>query len=145
MTATPAGDRHDEDGLSGAPYADEDSARWWQAVAEHRVELQRCSDCGLVRFPPAPGCPRCGSDSCELTGSDGNGVVYSWITIRRPLADLTAADVPRTIVTVELAEGCRMLGRLLTDREPRVGDPVAPVFLDGPSGTELAFGPRAVV
>jgi hypothetical protein len=149
MTATPAAERGDTDTdtgpVTGASFADEDSTSWWAALAEHRVELQSCSDCGLVRFPPMPGCPECGGDGYRLVESAGTGVVYSWITIRRPLAGLTPEDVPRTIVTVELPEGCRLLGRLLTDREPAVGDPVEPVFLDGPSGTELAFDLGTVV
>lgn len=126
------------------PAGDEDSRPWWSALAEHRILLQRCLDCGLVRFPPMPGCPRCGGAADDAVCSAGIGVVYSWITVHHPLAGLSPADVPRTIVTVELAEGCRLVGRLLTDREPVIGGPVRPVFLDGPAGTELAFEPGTV-
>jgi 3-oxo-4,17-pregnadiene-20-carboxyl-CoA hydratase alpha subunit len=139
MTASPAPERN-----GTAPAGDEDSGPWWTALAEHRILLQRCLDCGLVRFPPMPGCPRCGGAHDETVESAGTGVVYSWITIRHPLAGLSAADVPRTIATVELAEGCRLVGRLLTEHEPAIDDPVRPVFLDGPTGTELAFEPGTV-
>jgi uncharacterized OB-fold protein len=40
------------------------------------------------------------------------------------------------IATVELDEGCRILGRLLGGGEPSIGARVQPVFLDASTGTE---------
>jgi hypothetical protein len=55
---------------------------------------------------------------------------------------LTADQLPRTILTVELDEGCRVLGRLVPGvDDPQLGPdlPVEAVFIDQDGWTELAF------
>jgi uncharacterized protein len=118
--------------------ADEDSPPWWAGVSAHWIELQRCTTGGLSRFPPMPGCPQCGSTSHGIVAAPGGGVIYSAITIGRSVGDRSANDVPRVIATVELDEGCRILGRLLGAGEPSIGARVQPVFLDASTGTETA-------
>jgi uncharacterized OB-fold protein len=135
--------------LSGAavsvPVPDEDSAAYWAALREHRIVLQRCTSCGETRAPRMPGCPRCGSEGFEDVQVRGNGVIYSWVVIHRPLGGLTEEQLPRTIATVELAEGCRVLGRLIREDDEgsdiAIDLPVEAVFVDHDEWTELAFLP----
>ena len=131
------------DAAVSQPIPDEDSAGYWTALRDHRILLQRCTSCGETRFPRMPGCPQCGSDAFEDVEVRGTGHVYSWIVIHRPLGGLTPEQLPRTIVTVELDEGCRVLGRLIStsvdDASIRVDLPVEPVFVDQDGWTELAF------
>ncbi|HEX4018963.1 MAG TPA: zinc ribbon domain-containing protein [Frankiaceae bacterium] len=124
--------------MSG-PVADEDSASFWEALREHHISLQKCSNCGEVRFPPMPGCPNCGSGECTHVTASGGGRVYSWIVVHRALGTITEADVPCTLATVELDEGCRVLGRLSGDA--RVDLPVNARYVDHDGWTELAFIP----
>jgi uncharacterized OB-fold protein len=98
-----------------APEQDADSAPFWAALAEGRLLVVRCSTCRTCSFPPMPGCPRCGSDAVAHIQVSGEGRVYSWVTIHVALHPAFADEVPYTIVAVELAEGARMLGRLLGD------------------------------
>jgi hypothetical protein len=119
------------------PTVDDDSAAYWAALREHRIELQKCGECGEIRFPPMPGCPNCGSGDVELVTATGRGQVYSWIVVHRPLGSITEADVPCTIATVELDEGCRVLARLTG--QAGVGLPVTAVYVDHEDWTELAF------
>lgn len=95
------------------PEQDPDSAPFWAALAEGRLLIARCTTCGTCLFPPIPGCPRCGSGSVAQIEASGVGRVYSWVTIHVALHPAFADEVPYTIVAVDLAEGARMLGRLL--------------------------------
>jgi uncharacterized OB-fold protein len=124
-----------------APVPDEDSAAFWQGLREHRIYVQKCTQCGEVRFPPMPGCPQCSSSGFETLLVTGTGSVYSWIVVHRPIGSLTEAELPCSFVTIELDEGCRMLGRLDSALPPRIGQRVTALFVDHPSWTELAFVP----
>jgi uncharacterized OB-fold protein len=136
MSPSPAGV---SGGAVSQPVPDEDSADYWSALRDQRILLQQCTRCGETRFPRMPGCPQCGSDGSVDVEVRGTGTVYSWIVIHRPLGGLSPEQLPRTIVTVELDEGCRILGRLVDDAEVGVDLPVEAVFVDQGGWTELAF------
>ena len=124
--------------MSG-PVADEDSAPFWDALRGHRILLQQCAGCSEIRFPPMPGCPHCGSGDWEHVSASGRGRVYSWIVVHRPLGTITEADLPCTLATVELDEGCRVLGRLTGDAS--IDLRVSATYVDHDDWTELAFAP----
>jgi uncharacterized OB-fold protein len=94
-----------------APEPDPDTAWWWKALAEDRLELPRCLACGDAFFPPQPACPRCGSLEWERILAAGTGTLYSWIVAHTPFDPRFAEDVPYTLVAVDLAEGARLVGR----------------------------------
>ncbi len=127
------------------PVPDEDSAVYWAALRDRRILVQRCTQCGETRSPRMPGCPQCGSAGAEDVEVRGTGRVYSWVVIHHPLGGLGPDQLPRTIVTVELDEGCRMLGRLVASagEEPvlTIDLPVEAVFVEQDGWTELAFAP----
>jgi uncharacterized protein len=121
------------------PQPDEDSASFWAAASEHRIVLQQCQQCREIRFPPMPGCPNCGSPDFHEVESPGSGRIYSWIVVHRALAGLGPDQVPRTIATVELDEGCRVIGRVVGGGEPGIDKRVRPTFVDHDEWTEIAF------
>ena len=127
------------------PTPDEDSAPYWQGLREHEIRLQKCLACSEVRFPPMPGCLNCASPRSETTVASGDGRLYSWIVVQRPLGTFTEGDLPATIATVELAEGCRMLGRLYSVGSPRIDLAVKAAFVDHDDWTELVFLPEEEV
>jgi uncharacterized protein len=86
-----------------------------------------------------PGCPNCGSPDFDQVESAGTGGIYSWIIVHRALAGLGPDDVPRTIATVELDEGCRVIGRVVGGGEPGIDKRVRPAFIDHDEWTEIAF------
>jgi len=121
------------------PAADEDSAPYWAGLREGRIELQRCTACGEVRFPRMPACPNCGSPDWVAHTAAGTGRIYSWIVVHRPLPPFEPADLPCTLATVELDEGCRLLGRLVSGAAG-VDVPVTADFVaHGDAWTELVF------
>lgn len=97
-----------------APAIDVDSASWWQALAEKRFELPRCTTCGNFFFPPGPRCPGCGSDQVLLDRAPTGGRIYSWIVVHYPQDPAFTDDVPYTVVAVQLDAGPRLFGRLLS-------------------------------
>ena len=58
------------------PAADNDTGAWWQAACEHRLVVQRCEDCGVLRHPPRPMCAACQSLAWDTTVSSGRGTVF---------------------------------------------------------------------
>ena len=44
-----------------APTITPDTAFFWDGLKEHKLLIQRCAACGVLRHPPRPMCPRCNS------------------------------------------------------------------------------------
>ena len=120
--------------------ASDDSADFWRGTADHRLILQRCDECGRLRFPPMPGCPWCGATTTTNVDAAGTGAVYSWIVVHRAFDERFSGDVPYTIATVDLTEGCRIFGRLDSPAsEIAVGLPVTARYFDHDGWTEVSF------
>jgi uncharacterized protein len=119
------------------PVPDEDSAPYWAALREHRVQLPRCLSCARRRFPPAPACPYCANPEAQWEEAPATGSIYSFITVHRAFDPAFADDVPYVIVTVDLDAGVRMVGRLAG--VPAIGARVVPEFVDHGAWTELRF------
>ena len=121
------------------PTADEDSAPFWAALRGHRLLLQKCGNCGEVRFPRMPGCPQCGSSASEDVSASGHGRIYSWVVVHRPLGrspkTRCPARSPRSSWT--RAAGCS--AACSTDRRRDL--PVTAGYADHDAWTELAFVP----
>ncbi|HEY7282911.1 MAG TPA: OB-fold domain-containing protein [Actinomycetota bacterium] len=122
----------------GAPEVDADSERWWAALRDHRVVLERCAACGRVRFPPMPACPWCGTAESEEVEAAGGGTIYSWVRVHRPVGEFDG-DLPFVVASVELDEGCRMFGRLEPAEAAGIGVRVGFEFFDHAEWTELRF------
>ncbi len=123
------------------PVVDEDSAFYWAGLRAHRLLLQRCEDveCRRVRFPPMPGCPWCGGVGSSIVESSGRGVVYSQVRVHRAFSDAFAADVPYVVATVELDDGCRVVGRVEPEERSAIGAAVEAFHHDHGEWTELRF------
>jgi uncharacterized OB-fold protein len=122
------------------------SQRFWDALREERVELQRCDDCGRWVYYPRSRCPSCFSDRLTWTAVDGIGTVYTFTVAEQATAPPFADEVPQLLAIVELAEGVRVSTTLIEVQPDaiRVGMPVAPVFDHGGDGvTLLRFRPRS--
>ena len=81
---------------------------------------------------PRESCAACGSFNWSWERSSGKGQIFSWTVVHRALHPGFASDVPYATVVIELAEGVRMVSRVL-DLDPEqlcVGLPVVVVFDD---------------
>ncbi|WP_406493621.1 OB-fold domain-containing protein [Streptomyces sp. NBC_01604] len=104
------------------PVTDPDSAPFWRYAAQGELRVQACADCGELRFPPRPCCPRCQSFGSEWRAMSGQGRVWSYVVPHPPLLPEYAALSPYNVVVVELVEAphIRLVGNLVS--EP--GDPL---------------------
>jgi len=105
------------------PVADRDSGPYWAALAEGRLELQHCRDCGHWTWPPRPICSGCLGENLVWEQAKGTGQVDSWVVTHQVYSPDWAALVPYTIVSVQLDEqyDIRIPGRLVSDVEVRRG------------------------
>ncbi|RIK98150.1 MAG: hypothetical protein DCC71_21210 [Proteobacteria bacterium] len=90
------------------PLPDADTAPYWEAAARGELALQRCDGCDAWRFPPRPGCPRCGSLASRWERASGRGTVWSFVVVHGPVLPAFAERVPFAVVLVELDEDPRL-------------------------------------
>jgi uncharacterized protein len=83
---------------------------YWEAVAQGRLVLQSCSDCGKVRHYPRLLCDACYSNAVTWLPSKACGTVHSWTVAHHAFHPSFAAELPYALVTVDLEEGVRALG-----------------------------------
>ena len=98
-----------------APTIDPDSAPYWEALHANRLILKICGACGKAHFYPRELCPYCHSDDLSWTEASGRGVIYSFTVCRRSAGPAFADEVPYVVALVDLAEGPRMMSRILGD------------------------------
>jgi uncharacterized protein len=124
------------------PPVTSDTAWWFEACLQHRLLIQRCTTCGVLRHPPEPACSKCQSFDWDTVEASGAGRVYSFVVNHHP--QVAAFDYPFAIGLIELAEGTRLVSDVI-GIEPgdiTVGLPVEVVFVDHDPGLSLpAFRP----
>jgi uncharacterized protein len=96
------------------PVPDAETAPYWNAAAQGRLVIQKCSDCGAFRFYPRLVCPSCMSEKVEWVEASGRGRVYSYTIVHRA-PPAFRDDAPYVVVVVELEEGVRLMSRLDID------------------------------
>jgi len=118
-------------------------APFWQAVRQREVQVQRCSSCGMHRFPATRYCANCRSDASEWVAVSPIGTLETWCVFHRPyFEDL---PVPYTVIQVKLDCGVRLFSNpsgVETNRL-RIGMPMIAVFEDVTDEvTLLKFKPK---
>jgi uncharacterized OB-fold protein len=113
---------------------------FWDGVSAGELRLQRCSDCGRALFYPRVVCPYCFSDQLSWFTASGTGTVYSCTVAHRAFGEF-AGQAPYTIALIDLVEGPRMLSRITSSGQCRIGDQVKLDItrLDPPDSPELAY------
>jgi uncharacterized OB-fold protein len=71
---------------------------FWEHARRGRLVVQTCGDCGEMRFPPRPMCPRCQSEHTIWREDEGKGVVWSFATPRPPLLPAFEALLPYVVI-----------------------------------------------
>ncbi|MDN3356951.1 OB-fold domain-containing protein [Actinomadura sp. DC4] len=93
------------------PAVGPDSAFFWDGVQAGELRIQRCAECGELRHPPGPMCPRCHATKRDHVTAAGRGVVHSYVVHHHP--PVPGLTPPYVVALVELEEGVRMVGGLL--------------------------------
>jgi uncharacterized OB-fold protein/acyl dehydratase len=110
------------------PAVNGDNRFFWEGVAQRKLLLQRCAECGRLRHPPGPRCPACRSGDWAAVEASGRGRVYSFVVVHHP--HVPPFPNPNPVVLVELEEGVRIVSNLvgLPPGEIRAGMPVRAAF-----------------
>jgi len=108
--------------------------RFWDSIAEGRLETTICDDCEKLTFPPKTFCPHCWSTKTRWTSLSGRGRLYSQTMIHAAPA-IFRDEAPYRVGIVDLDEGLRIATRVLSETAPALDIPVQIVTLlytDGP-------------
>lgn len=112
------------------PRIDERNRPHWDGNVVGELRIQKCDDCGMLRFPASRWCACCLSDKASWQKASGKGNVWSWCIFHRAYFKGFEPDLPYAVVLVELEEGPRLYSNLVGvphDRL-RIGMPVRAVF-----------------
>jgi uncharacterized OB-fold protein len=86
---------------------------FWDATAQKRLLVPRCSQCTRFRWPPGPFCPHCQSQSIEWT-EPGDARVYSFTIIQEQRVEGAEPSyrVP-ALIEFPAADGIRILAAIV--------------------------------
>jgi uncharacterized OB-fold protein len=112
------------------PIATAETAHYWRAALEGRLEIQRCSACRRHQFYPRRFCIACLSDRIEWVQASGRGKVYTYTVCHVAGHPAFEARVPYAIAMVELDEGVRLMAGIVDSDLARlaIGAPVQVCF-----------------
>jgi uncharacterized OB-fold protein len=101
---------------------------FFDAARNHQLAVQKCANCGKLRFPAAPLCLACDSDKASWVPVSGRGQVFSFTIMHR--AYHPAFKAPYTLAVIELDEGVKMTSNLIGIEPSKVkcGMPVEVMF-----------------
>ena len=128
--------------LRPRPAITDDNRFWFEGAKAHKLLVQRCVQCGVLRHPPRPRCERCGSYEWDTIEASGRGTVYSYVVNHSP--QVPAFDYPLAVGLVELEEGTRLVADIVGvgPADVHVGMAVEVEFVDhDPDLTLPAFHP----
>ncbi|GAA4537301.1 Zn-ribbon domain-containing OB-fold protein [Mycobacterium paraffinicum] len=83
------------------------SVPFWEGCRSGELRYQRCEACGLANFPPTEHCRQCLSAQVPWERSAGQGDIYSWTVVHRPVT--AEFEPPYAPAIVTLDEGYQML------------------------------------
>ena len=121
-----------------APQPNETAAPYWRALAEGRLEFQRCTSCAHAWLPPRSECPRCLSPDSRWTAASGSARLVSWVVYHHGYHDYYAARLPYNVAVVELAEGPRLISNVVDAQNPLRIDMPLMLVIQRESGVALA-------
>jgi uncharacterized protein len=109
--------------------------RYFEAAAQGKLLLKKCSDCNEVHHFPRGICPFCFSTNVDWTEAKGTGTIYSYSVTRR------AGPIPYCIAYVTLDEGISVLTNIVDcDLDTvRIGQKVKLTFKKSENGTAIAM------
>ena len=95
------------------PKIDERTKPHWEGNVVRELRVQRCDDCGTMRFPASRWCANCLSENTSWQKVSGKGKVWSWCVFHRAYFKGFESDVPYAVALVELDEGPKMYSNLV--------------------------------
>ena len=113
---------------------------YWEAARAGRLVVQQCAACGKLRHYPRLLCDACHSPAVQWRELSGRGRIHSWTVTHHAFHPAFTAELPYALVTVDLDEGVRALGRW-SGGELGLNAPVQGRFVQKDGQPELVFAP----
>ncbi len=112
------------------PTISDENRGFWDGAKRGRICMQKCDDCGHIRYPISHCCPKCLSLKFAWSDLSGRGSVYSYVVFHQVYNQAFKDDVPYNVAMVQLEEGPRMFSNVVVvDNDAvKVGDLVEAVF-----------------
>jgi uncharacterized protein len=126
------------------PHIDEESRPWWEAVQRHELYIQKCRDCGDLRFHPRALCTNCLSSNTEWVKCRGSGHIYTFTVTNQNQASGFRDSLPYVLAWVQLDEGVKLMTNIVDcpPEQVKIDMPVEAVFDDvTPEVTLVKFRP----
>lgn len=103
---------------------------FFEASKQGQLVVQKCANCGTLRFPPRRMCSNCLSREAGWTPVSGEGEVYSFIIMHRVYHPAFANQVPYAVAMIKLKEGAKMISNVIgiNPHEIKCGMPVKVSF-----------------
>ena len=95
------------------PVINGETQPFWQYCKKHELRMQKCKQCGHIRYPISIVCPQCSSIEAEWVLLGGNGTIYSFAIYRVAYHPAFKDDVPYVVAIIQLAEGPRMESNII--------------------------------
>ena len=116
--------------LKPIPRVDETSRTYWEGTKRHEILVQKCQQCGVLRFYPRPLCTNCMSDNSEWIRCSGRGTIYTFTVTYQNATPGFSEEVPYVLAIIELEEEVRMMSNVIECKpdEVTIGMPVQAVF-----------------
>ena len=116
--------------LRPRPALTQDNSFFFEGARQHKLLIQRCSDCGTLRHPPRPSCAVCRSFDWDTLQASGKGTIFSFVVNHYP--QVPAFDYPLVVALVELEEGTRLVANVsgITRETAAIGMAVEAGFED---------------
>ena len=107
-----------------------DMVEFFDGARAGRLMVQKCDNCGTLRFPAHDLCSKCNSTASMWVPVSGRGEVFSFNIMHQLYHPGFAKEVPYAVVVVELEEGCKFISNLLgvKPHDIRCGMPVEVTF-----------------
>ncbi len=107
-----------------------DMREFFDGARAGRLMVQKCDNCGQLRFPAHDLCSKCNSTTSRWVPVSGRGEVFSFNIMHQLYHPGFASEVPYAVVMVELEEGCKFVSNLLgiKPHEIKCGMPVEVTF-----------------
>ena len=99
---------------AGRIVTDRWTAPFWDAVADRRLVVAQCADCGTARMPPTPFCPTCRSQRIDWTPLSGGGEIYSYTIVVRAIVPGMEAFLPYVpaVIALDGGGGTRLISNI---------------------------------
>lgn len=112
------------------PTIGDENRVFWESARQNELKMQKCGECGHIRYPISHVCPKCLSEEFAWSKLSGEGEILSYIVFHQRYSPAFADDLPYNVALIELKEGPRMYSNIVgvPNDVPKVGDPVSVVF-----------------